>query len=159
MSDMPERLMTMSAGRALSFDFILGGGRPEWTAEDAAMACQGLDNRRYAAFAYRWASDRSLYSTLYGALLNETAAMAERERWPSRTKAGQRYLDNLVRLSLFEEHHWIVGHARAWPAIIEVDQDTWDRELSRRYEGVRMILEGWCTDAHAHAMRWIRETA
>jgi hypothetical protein len=154
---MPERLMTISAGRALRFDWVPGGDKPEWTAEDAAMACQGLDRRRYAAFAYRWAGDRLLYSTLYGCLMNEAAALAEREGWPTRTKCGKRYLEQLVKLALFEEHHWIVGHARIWPAVIEVSQQLWDQELSRRYEGVRMILESWCTDAHSHAMRWIRE--
>lgn len=153
----PERLMSLIAVRGVTIDHITGGGIPEWTPQDAALACQGLDRRRYAAFAYRWARDDSQRSTLYGSLMTYSIELAERERWPERTKAGARYLDRLVRLAIFEEHHWIVGHAHLWPALIEVSDDVWTRELQRRYEGVRGILDGWCHDAHSHVMRRIRD--
>lgn len=104
MSELAERLMMLTAGRALQFD-AARGGMPEWTPEDAAHACQGLDRRRYAAFAYRWASDISLQSSLFGCLMNEATTLAIRERWPNRTKCGKRYLEKLVRLAIFEEHN------------------------------------------------------
>lgn len=105
MSELAERLMMLTAGKALQMDSAGGnGGIPEWTPQDAAQACGGLDRRRYAAFAVRWAADRSLDSTLFGALMNESSAMAMRERWPSRTRCGKSYLEKLVQLAVFEEH-------------------------------------------------------
>lgn len=103
MSELAERLMMLTAGKAIQMDAAGGGGEPEWTPQDAAQACGGLDRRRYAAFAVRWAADRSLHSTLFGCLMNESVAMAIRERWPSRTRCGKRYLEPLVRLAIFEE--------------------------------------------------------
>lgn len=190
MSELAERLMIMSGGRALQFDAAPGGARPEWTAADAAMACQGLDQRRYAAFAYRWARDESLYSTLRGALLNAAAELAEHERWPARTSGNSRYLDGLVRLAIFEELNppsVVIARmdaserARLFnqdPGAIEellrdgltsrlrpilmasqagVSLHIWNAELSRRYEGIRGILESWCGQARAHASRWLHD--
>lgn len=105
MSELAERLMSLTAGKGVQLDSPGGGGIPEWTAQDAAHACQGLDPRKFAAFAVRWAADRSLHSTLYGCLMNESVSLAMRERWPKRTRCGQRYLEKLVRLSIFEEDH------------------------------------------------------
>ncbi len=190
MSELAERLMIMSGGRALQFDAAPGGARPEWTPADAAMACQGLDQRRYAAFAYRWARDESLYSTLWGALFNASAELAEHERWPTRTSTNDRYLDSLVRLAIFEELNppsVVISRMEAQerarlfhqdPGAIEellrdgltsrlrpilmasqagVPLNVWNAELSRRYEGIRGILESWCGQARAHASRWLND--
>lgn len=53
----------------------------EWTAEDAAGACQGLDDRYYAAFAYRFAGDTSQRSRLRSALLREARDIARIDGW------------------------------------------------------------------------------
>jgi hypothetical protein len=36
--------------------------------------------------------------------------------------------------------------------LAEVSIAVWHLELARRYEGIRQILESWCTDAHHHVM-------
>jgi hypothetical protein len=178
----PEKLMSMTAGKALSFDHIPGGSRPEWTAEEAAMACKGLDQRRFAAFSYRWAHDTSQRSTLYGYLMTEAIAIAVREQWPDRTRKGERYLEKLVNLALWEDLHSIASEisilVSRWPEVaaafvrdrsaqelrpfflaakMEVSVDCWEKELERRYEGIRMVLEGWCSEAHSHMMSRIRD--
>lgn len=54
---------------------------PAWTAQDAAHACIGLEDRLYAAFAYRFAGDESQRAPLRAALLAEVRALARAESW------------------------------------------------------------------------------
>lgn len=55
--------------------------QPEWTAEDAAGACQGLDWRHYAAFAFRFAGDESQRTPLRTGLLSKARRLAREGDW------------------------------------------------------------------------------
>jgi len=176
----PESLMALTAGRALSLDHIAGGGIPEWTSEDAALACRNLETNRWAAFAYRWAGDDSMRSRLFGCLMSAACGMAETENWPRRIN-GERYVERLVWLAIAEDKHWLIGQLKIWPAFIRLsvdqvrnvsapdshiariakqlsitpaDEQVWN-QVQRKYEGVRGIIDGWCHDAHRHMMRRI----
>lgn len=171
----PENLMSRTAGRALSFDYISGGGRPEWTPEDAALACRGLSEARFAAFAYRWARDDSQRSALYDCMMRASIDLAISERWSS----WEDYIERLIWIALAEERHTLIGIAHCWPVFARMelgevraltspgchiarvlknlvatpqDESVWAR-LSRKYEGVRGILDNWCHDAHRHMIK------
>jgi len=54
----------------------------EWTPQDAAHACAGLQTRYFAAFAYRFAGDTSMRRPLRVELLIESHRLARENRWP-----------------------------------------------------------------------------
>lgn len=74
---------------------------PEWRPEDAALACQGLEGRYYAAFAYRYAGDDGQRRPLWAALMVEASHLAVQQRWITRTRCahcdGQGALTEIVR--------------------------------------------------------------
>lgn len=131
----PELLMSLTAGKALSLDHIPGGARPEWTPEDAAHACQGLDMRRYVAFAYRWAHDESLYSSLYGCLMAEASLLAYNENWPHRLRDSRKYLDSIVRIAIFEEWNTM---SVVWSRLSKGERQALINEVP---EGIRQLIE------------------
>ena len=150
----PELLMSLCAAKGLSFDSIPGGGRPTWTASDAAIALAGLpaDIRTpcYAAFSYRWAGDETQRSVLFGCLMNASISVAMRECWPSRIRE-QRYLERLVRLAILEERYgFFIKRGNLWVELMErsgfrdIDEQLWERRLSRKYEAVRDVIDSWC---------------
>lgn len=162
----PERLMSLASAKGLSIDHIPGGGRPEWTAQETAMAIAGLPadirDACYAAYAYRWARDDSQHSVLYSklsmAVWGASDSMASRERWPSRIRE-QKYMERLVRMAILEERCWfLINQYSLWPAILiddgfqHMDDELWERRLSRKYEAVRGIIESWCSTVHYHAL-------
>lgn len=177
----PALLMSMTASRALSFDYISGGNVPEWTPEDLAMACQGLSRRCFTAFSYRWALDDSMRSHMYSNLFNAAVDLAVTERWPMRVE-GQRYIESLVWIAIAEERQPMISQAKCWAAFIRLpvddiralssrdykikpfltthtiapdDEKLWS-QVSRRYEGVRGIIESWCHEAAIHVSNRIR---
>ncbi len=167
----PERLMSLASAKGLAFDHIAGGGRPEWTAQETAMALSGLpaDRREacYAAYAYRWARDDGQQATLQRHLRNAVwghrrawghaeDALSYVERWPEQIRC-QPYMDRLVRLAILEERFGhIVSTHRLWPGLFtadgftDMDDDLWSRRLSRKYEAVRHIIEDWCATTRYH---------
>lgn len=163
----PERLASLIAARGISGAHIRGGGRPEWTAQEAAMALGGMEPREerdrcYSAFVYRWAGDDSQHHALVGYLYDETDRLAMRERWPSRIRE-QRYLERLVRMAVLEERYWwLINQHRLWPDLMrqdgfnDMDEELWTRRLSRRYEAIRHIIETWCATAHYHMLSRIQ---
>lgn len=163
----PERLASLIAAKGISVGHIRGGGRPEWTAAEAAMALGGMEPAEeraqcYAAFVHRWAGDDSQRHVLVGYLFVEADRMALRERWPSRVRE-QRYLERLCRMAVLEERHWwVINQHRLWPAILaddgfrDIDEDLWFRRLSRKYEAIRHVIESWCSTAHYHMLNRIQ---
>jgi hypothetical protein len=163
----PERLASLIAARGIAIGHIGGGGRPEWTSQDAAIALAAIDPpeiRRacFAAFTYRWAGADDQRSTLYGCLMNEAAKIAENEGWPSRIRE-QRYVERLVRMAILEERFWwIINKSQLWPHLMtqdgfkDMDQHLWERRLSRRYEAIRHVIETWCSIAHYHMLSRIK---
>lgn len=159
----PERLTSLIAARGLSMGHIRGGGRPEWTSQEAALALSGLEPSQlrlqcYAAFTYRWAGDDGQRSTLFGCLMLETMKIAQREKWPSRIRE-QRYVERIVRLAILEERFWwVINKHRLWPELMaddgfkDMDEELWTRRISRRYEAVRHVIETWCATAHYHML-------
>jgi hypothetical protein len=172
----PERLMTIAQARGMSMDAIPSGARPEFTVAEVGQALAGLpvfdQERAYAAFAYRWAGDDSRRSVLYAHLTRAVylgyeenpryIPLAEREGWPKRIRE-QKYMDRLVCLAILEERYWFtIRMYSLWPALMadsgfkDMDDELWTRRISRKYEGVREILEGWCAKARSHAARKLR---
>lgn len=163
----PERLASLIAARGISAGHVRGTGRPEWTAQEAAIALSGIEPEEmrrpcYAAFVYRWAGDDSQASTLYGCLMAEASRIASREKWPSRIRE-QKYLERLVRMAILEERlWWAINQHHMWPAIMrddgftDMDDELWARRLSRRYEAIRHVIETWCSTAHYHVLSRIR---
>lgn len=176
----PERLMSLASAKGLSFDHVPGGDRPEWTAQETALALGGLpvDQRDacYAAYAYRWARDdsqrRPLLNHLHNAVWGHRVAWGHArdalsvvERWPEKIR-NQPYMHRLVRLAVLEERYWfIVSQHRLWSALMTadgfegMDEDLWDRRLSRKYEAVRHIIEDWCATTRHHMRARMRPDA
>lgn len=99
----PETLMSLTAGKAMSFDHIPGGARPEWTRKmrrTRARGSIGADTRRRIAGPM---TNRCTARSM--AVLSATSLLADNESWPARTRYGERYLDRLVRVAIFEEWH------------------------------------------------------
>jgi hypothetical protein len=172
----PERLMTIAQARGMSMDCLPSGSRPEFTVAEVGQALAGLpivdQERAYAAFAYRWAGDDSSRSVLYSHLTRAVwlgyeeqpryVPLAAREGWP-RLIREQKYMDRLVKLAILEERCWFtIRMYSLWPVLMadsgftDMDDELWTRRLSRKYEGVRDILESWCSRARSHAARKLR---
>ena len=195
--------------------------RPEWSAEDAAGACQGLDQRLYAAFAFRFAGDQSQRGTLRSGLLAKARHFAKRDNWklvrqcanceatgivhefvrdPHTGKAigrpgswetrpvpcpicrsfgkvlgrGQQLLrgagqvvvvEQLVDLAIFEEWltvHYVTGllelaQHKAWPHLIGIDPEDWERTVFHQYRAVQCVIDRWCGIAYGHIQERIRD--
>lgn len=104
---------------------------PEWTPEDAALACAGLADRYYAAFAFRYAGDDGVRSTLWAALFRYALDAAEREDWPLEVE-GVKALRGIVDLAILEEYLTI----RQPAALAEIRA----RDLWHAYFGVSVQL-------------------
>jgi hypothetical protein len=162
----PERLASLIATRGISIGDVPGGGKPEWTSQEAAIALAGMPratrDRSYAAFVYRWAGDEGQRSVLYGFLMTEALNIAQDEHWPSRIRE-QRYVERLVRLAVLEERFWwIITKNQLWPEIMRqdgfehMDERLWFTKLSKKYEAIRHVIETWCADAHYHMLKSIK---
>ena len=157
-----KRLMTLISPRTVNPRDIGTGGRPEWTAEDAALACARLDPVPAAAIRYRWARDETVRPTLYGALMAFAAKVAVRESWHETVLSvdGERirYLHKLVELALLEEHAGFEIRSRnLYAEMMDVTHRTWIKRLSPRYEQIRGRLDVWCGIAEDHINRRLRK--
>lgn len=165
----PEMLIAMISAKALSFGDMARGGRPEWTARDAAQACAGLPPRIYAALCFTYAGDESKYWTL----------LSELQRWADRVTRGEmcmrRMVDNppprvwteeacadvgaLVEMWLLEvKQPWRFARQDGAPTpdlrrvIMACDQKTWQRRYSQAYEAIGLEFTTWL-DVGAKRMR------
>lgn len=151
----PDQLMAMTAGRSVDLvgiaqrevpttvwrDLLKFDGpvpkqtpvyrEPEWTPEDAALACAGLDEKYYAAFAFRFAGDDGVRSTLWSALLMYTVGASQRENWPLEVE-GVKMLRGIVDLAILEEYLTV----RQPAALAEIRS----RDLWHAYFGVSVQL-------------------
>lgn len=149
---LPERLILLATAQGLEFTDVPGGAIPEWTVTDLALAMEGLETLYFQAFAFRWAADYSGLKPLRDELLRETRKLAEREKWPGQLE-NRPYRDELVDMCFLEEQHPHVFRVSVlWPALMDCSMELWRKELSSKYEAVRMIFEGWVCVAHHHML-------
>jgi hypothetical protein len=94
---------------------------PEWTPEDAALACAGLEDKFYAAFAFRYAGDDAVRPILWAALMLWTEATARREGWRLEVE-GIKALRGMVDLAVLTEYLTV----RQPGALADIrDKDLW----------------------------------
>lgn len=160
-----ELLISLTAAKALSVDHIAGGGRPEWTVREAAMACKGLEKRFYHAVLFTYAGDESVRSPLKWALWEWAIEQREREEWPTHvvTASGSvKYMEKLVTLWLCEVRQpWRFTQKPNEPnmrrVVMEVSEPVWRRKLSPVYEAVGTEFLSWLDIARGHINRRLRE--
>lgn len=167
----PETLIAMISAKALSFGDMARGGKPEWTARDAAMACTGLHPRIYAALCFTYAGDESKYWLLLSEL-QLWAQHAAREEgrtvakyWAAREADPQSVgsapariwsretLDDLEKLAQM----WLLEVKEPWRftreenaptpdlrrILMGVDKDRWRRKFSQGYEAMGEEFAKW----------------
>jgi hypothetical protein len=165
MSMRAELLISLTAAKALSIDHIAGGGRPEWTVREAAIACKGLEERFYHAILFTFAGDESVRSSLKWKLWEWALERREKEDWPVRvvTAAGpQKYMEKLVELWLCEVRQpWRFTQKPNKPnlrrVVMDVSEPTWRRNLSPVYEAIGTEFLNWRDIAVSHINRRVRE--
>lgn len=207
----PDQLMAMTAGRGV--DLIGAAQReapekvwrellhysgprqrqtpvhrePEWSPEDAALACAGLDAKFYAAFAFRFAGDDGVRSTLWAALMGWTLSQAAREGWKHEIE-GVKALRALVDLAVLEEYlttrqpHALadIRAADLWHAYfgtsvqmlarvgqparpgaraprIGITASAWERHAAGPFKAVQATIDRWCSVAYGYASQRIRD--
>lgn len=143
----PDRLISITAARGLQFGYIAGGGKPEWTAADAAFACKDLPSRMFDALVYTFAGDRSAHSRLRDALANWVRETAWVQRWPGEVTDRA---DELAEVWLFEVRQpWRFVRRDNSPnpdlrrVLLDVPKHRWQREYSAVYEAVAEEFQAW----------------
>lgn len=143
-----ERLMTYAdAPAAPPLPTMPPSGRITAIVADLGLAMGGTSNAAYCAFAWRWARDEVALQALKTELHTAAQAMALRRRWPPRMH-GIDYIPRLCWLALWEEHNWWwIRQGKAWPRLVEIEDEIWNHRVADKYEAVRDVLDGWCASA------------
>lgn len=136
----------------------------EWSMAEAAMACQGLDQRYFYALRYQYALDDSVYYPLRRYLFAYAVRQKKRQHWPTliETDDGEkRYLMTLVEMQLIEIRvPWrFVRNDSKQPginrSIMHVSKNTWARRLEPIYETLGGEYRRWLSVGVAHMRRWL----
>lgn len=153
----PERLFALVLAHSPGFAEPVGGGKPSWTILEAAWGASGFDNKRLAAFLWRYTRDPASGSAVYRVLWNEALQLSQRERWPTVIQ-GQPYLGELVKIVVAEEQMSELQRDRLLRWLKERWGDAvWDRQVAPKHRAVGAILDRYCVDAHEHIARRIRD--
>jgi hypothetical protein len=133
-------------------------GRVSCLVAELGLAMGGVRDPCYCAFAWRYARDERALWKLHRYLLGATLKTARRLHWPYKMR-GRRYLHKLVWLALWDEHNWWwIRQGKAWPRLIDMDDELWNHRVAQKYVTVRDQLDRWCSEAHRVAQeRGIRE--
>lgn len=141
----PNTLISLIAIRGLRMPFIPGGGRPEWTAQEAAMACQGLPPRIYDALVYTYAGDHAKFWDLS----RDLYAFAKMcgQRWHDEAWVRMHTLTEMVLLEVSQPWRFKREENSPYPdlrrVICGVDQKTWARHISPAYEALTDEFVTW----------------
>lgn len=149
----PEFLALLNTARGTLGNSIGRGGQPYYTIRELGIALAGLKSeersRCYSAYMMRVAGTYQERHILFGCLLSDCFDLSSIERWPSRIR-NQKYHEHLVRLAVLEEMHPQIGTLRLHALAMSVeykfenmDADLWDKSFSRKYEGLRDIIQSW----------------
>lgn len=181
----PEMLIAMISAKALSFGDMARGGRPEWTARDAAAACVGLPPRIYGALCFTYAGDESKYWLLISELQVWARRVARDEGraiaqyWASREADPQSVGRAPVRIWSHEAlgdleklaQMWLLEVREPWRFTREenaptpdlrrilagVDKDRWRRKYSPGYEAMGEEFIRWLDIGAARMRSRIRD--
>jgi hypothetical protein len=157
----PETLFTLADARGIQYGHVSHAGRAQWPIEDVALALADMyprseRDRSFAAYSWRWRKDREQRPMLRFGLLVTTAERAYVEHWPQMI-SNEPYLERLVDMAILEEHYWFVLRThQLYASMMQVDEDIWDRRMSRRYESIRHQIERWCSSVHHHMLARMR---
>lgn len=156
----PERLISLIAARGVHIGYIPGGGRPEWTAQEAAMACNGLPEHVYEALAFTYAGDGSKLWALQRVLSEFGFEQCEAGGW--RQEVCE-IIPQLAELWLLEvQQPWRFARKENSPnpdlrrVIIGVDKDSWRRHYSDAYETIGMEFTIWISIGVRRMKAWLR---
>lgn len=161
----PDTLVSLISTKGLRMPFIPGGGCPEWTAQEAAMACHGLPLHIYYALVYTYAGDYRVHPELaselwgFGHVWRETD---RRRRWPESVN-GEPYMQTLADMLLLEVRQpWrFVRHENSpvpdlRRAIVGCGKDEWRRDFSPIYEAMVEEFTIWLSVGLGRMRKWIR---
>lgn len=179
----PETLISMIAAKGLEFGYVPGGGRPEWTAQDAAFACGGLPPRIYAALCFTYAGDESKQWTLISELQTWVGIAKRKERqaiaeWAKQREEGGPIegrpatiwtedacsrVGDMVQMWLLEVREpWRFARHENAPTpdlrriLIAVDKDRWRRHYSPAYEALGEEFTKWLSIGAGRMRKWLR---
>lgn len=151
----PETLFTLADARGIQYGHVSRATQQQWPIEDVALALADMYPRSerdwtFAAYSWRWRRDGEQRPMLRFGLLVTTAERAYAEHWPQLI-SQETYIERLVDMAMLEEHYWwIIRKTGLYAALMKVEDDVWQRRLSRRYESIRHQLECWCSSVHQH---------
>lgn len=142
----PTTLILLATARGLALE-PRGGGRPDWTASDAALFAKDVPPTAFEAFVYRYADFSGGRHHLWAELFIRAMDLKQRESWPDRV-CGQKYIERLCNLVLDEER-WLrpmqdPAHRAGY---MQVSDTTWRRRLANPHGALYGIFDGWCQTA------------
>lgn len=115
-----ELLISLTAAKALAIDHIAGGGRPEWTVREAAMACKGLDEKCYHAILFVFAGDESVRANLKRALWEWALEQRDyQERARKLREQGMCLIDIANEIGIETQSVKQMLNSQAWPRRIK----------------------------------------
>lgn len=148
----PDSLISLISVKGLRMPFIPGGGRPEWTAQEAAMACRGLPLHVYYALVYTYAGDYRVHAELADHLWGFGHSWRETDRrrsWPELVN-GEGYMRILADMLLLEiRQPWRFVRQANSPTpdlrrmIVGCGKDEWRRDVSPIYEAMVQEFTIW----------------
>lgn len=149
--------MALVSGKSLSISEPVGGRRPEWGIPECGWGHARLQRIYDMAFRFRHSRDGGVFTRLQACLRLESERIAWREKW-KRKIDGRLYLDDLVAIVLLEE--WLSHLDRQ--RLVEKLQKRWpegvyERQIQPKQRRIGMVLDAWCSTAHEHVARRIRQ--
>lgn len=140
--------------------------RAEWVPTDFALACGSMPRLSWVTLTYTVFGADEDRTTLWAELMSRASKLSVREQWPTAMRRGRcmcgrapstGYKQDLCTLVLLEWAH--PNDFRTQEQLARwfgVDQSTWSKVVSKRYQPLRDALEIWFGGALGHIWRSIR---
>lgn len=146
----PEALLGLIAAKGVQYPPMPRGGRPYWTAAEAAMAAKGVPRHAFAAALFTFAMDDSVRYQCKHDLLSFCLRERERDprRWPMThiclDGEKRKYIELMVDIHLIEDRQrWRFVDAAIYPTLFMTTERIWRRILAPCYEILRHEWFTW----------------
>jgi hypothetical protein len=147
-----EELLEPSAQRANGKASHTWARQP-WTIAELGQVATGVPDISFKAACYAFAGDRSVYWHLWTQLQHAAQQMRVRYSWPAQVRnlegTSHFYLEQLAALVLDEDanrHLFTSAPALYW-IVAGVDEATWSRAVSERFDALQRRYLGWIGEA------------
>lgn len=143
---------------------------PEWSPREIGMAAQGMPDVSWRALCWVIGDEPRSRVYLKGALESYAADLSERECWPDRMPRGycgdcgcardaMRYVEDMCALAVIEIAKPSLYSSEARRAeFFAVQEHTWTRHLSRRYQPLFERANGWYSEGVRYIQRRLNES-